>query len=82
MAEVYDNRMNKEQILLKAVIAAVKSSFSSYTTAEECRDCIAKHGFQYFVGAHVHWEKQPEGAQYWNDVYDDIPANAMKKEIV
>lgn len=82
MAEIYDNRMNKEQILLKAVIASVKGNFSNFTTAKECRNWIARHGLKSFVGSHVHWSKQPEGEEYWNDVYNDIPENAMKKEIV
>lgn len=82
MAKIYDKRTNKEAILLKAVIAAVKGSFSSFLTAQECRNWIVRYGLKSFVGTHVHWNKQPEGEQYWSDVFDDIPANAMKKEIV
>lgn len=82
MTETYDKRTNKEAILLKAVIAAVKGELSSLTTAEECRDEIAIHGFKKFVGTHVDWAEQKEGIEYWLKIYEDIPDSTMKKEIV
>ena len=81
MTEVYDNRMNKEQLLLRAVIAAVKGSFSKFTTAEECRDFIAKNGLKQFVGKHILWTEQKEGHLYWENVYSDIPFSAMKRSM-